>query len=110
MNLTIKPLDTFKNSAKKLAKKYKNISKDLKSLQNQLSTNPSLGISLGRNCYKIRVANSSIPTGKSGGFRVIYYYKLNNIIYLMDIYSKSDLESISDEKLQQILRDNSLID
>ena len=110
MNLTIKPLKTFKKSAKKLAKRYKNISKDLKSIQDQLQTNPNLGINLGKNCYKIKVANSSIPTGKSGGFRVIYYYRLDDTIYLMEIYSKSDLENISDEKLQEILRDNSLID
>ena len=57
----------------------------------------------------IRVQNSSIPTGKSGGFRVIYYFlDENNKIYLIDIYSKTDIETISETKLIEILKDNGL--
>jgi len=110
MNLIIKPLDTFKKSAKNLSKKYKKISEDLKSLEATLRDNPEAGINIGKNCFKIRVANSSIPKGKSGGFRVIYYYRIDDVIYLMDIYSKSDLENISEERLTEILKDNSLLD
>lgn len=109
MNLTIKPLETFKKEVKKLHKKYKNISNDLKELQKQLEQNPKAGIDLGANCYKIRLQNSSIPTGKSGGFRVVYYYIDNyGMIYLMSIYSKTELENISDEKILEILKDNGL--
>ncbi|MGE4456761.1 MAG: hypothetical protein AB7E13_07480 [Arcobacteraceae bacterium] len=109
MNLQIKVLENFAKEVKKLSKRYKNISQDLKSLQMELTQNPICGISLGNNCYKIRVANSSIPTGKSGGFRVIYYYiDSQGIIYLMSIYSKSDLDSISDERILEILRENGL--
>ncbi|MBT5935872.1 hypothetical protein [Sulfurimonas sp.] len=109
MNLTITSLESFSKEIKKLFKKYKNISQDLKSLQNELLTNPKAGIELGSNCYKIRLANSSIPTEKSGGLRVIYYYldeKSN--IYLMSIYSKTDLENISDSKLVDILTSSGL--
>ncbi|MEA2050733.1 MAG: type II toxin-antitoxin system RelE/ParE family toxin [Campylobacterota bacterium] len=108
MNLTIKPLESFKKSVKKLAKRYKNIAKDLYTLEEELTSNPACGTHIGSNCYKIRVANSSIPTGKSGGFRVIYYKKIKNTIYLMDIYSKSDMENITDEKILEILRGNGL--
>jgi len=108
MNLIIKPLESFKKSAKKLAKRYKNIAKDLKGLEDELSSNPDCGTYIGSNCFKIRVVNSSIPTGKSGGFRVIYYKKIKNIIYLMEIYSKSDIENITDEKILEILRGNGL--
>jgi len=108
MNLTIKPLESFKKSAKKLAKRYKNIAEDLCTLEEELTTNPDRGTYIGSNCYKIRVANSSIPTGKSGGFRVIYYKKIKHTIYLMDIYSKSDMENITDEKILEILRGNGL--
>ena len=52
MNLTIKPLESFKKSIKKLAKKYKNIAQDLKELQNELLNNPKAGIELGNYCYK----------------------------------------------------------
>ncbi len=108
MNLTIKPLESFTKSIKKLAKKYKNIAQDLKVLQHELRNNPKAGIELGKHCYKIRVVNSSIPTGKSGGFRVVYYQKIENTIYLMEIYSKSDMENITDEKILEILKNNGL--
>jgi len=108
MNLTIKPLESFKKSIKKLAKKYKNIAHDLKELQNELLNNPKAGIELGNYCYKIRVANSSVPTGKSGGFRVVYYRKIEDTLYLMEIYSKSDMENITDEKILEILKNNGL--
>ena len=111
MNLTIKTLENFKKEVKRLAKKYKNIASDLKILQEELILNPKSGIELGNNCFKIRIANSSIPTGKSGGFRVIYYYiNPKGIIYLMSIYSKSDLENIEDSKIIQLLQENDLID
>ena len=110
MNLTITSLDNFNKDIKKIFKKYKQIATDLKELQSTLHENPKAGVELGNNCYKIRLANSSIPTGKSAGFRVIYYYlDEQNNIYLMSIYSKTELENISDEKLLQILNSNGLV-
>jgi len=110
MNLNIISLENFKRDIKKLFKKYKQITKDLKTLQQELEKNPKAGIELGSYCYKIRVANSSVPTGKSGGFRVIYYYLDNeNNIYLMAIYSKSELSNISESKILAILQENDLI-
>lgn len=110
MSLTIKSLESFALEAKKLAKRYKNISQDPKTLQEELNKNPKSGIPLGANCYKIKLPNSSVPTGKSGGFRVIYYYlgKDNTIYYLMSIYSKSDMENIDEAKILQILKGNEL--
>lgn len=108
MNLTITLVNNFVKEVKRLAKKYKNISSDLKILKDELLLNPISGTELGNNCYKIRLANSSIPTGKSGGFRVIYYYIKDSNIYLLSIYSKSDIENISEEKLKEILKENEL--
>jgi len=60
-------------------------------------------ISLGS--FTKDVKNLSVPTGKSGGFRVIYYYlDEENNLYLMAIYSKTKLENISDEKIIEILK------
>ncbi|MBN2768877.1 MAG: type II toxin-antitoxin system RelE/ParE family toxin [Campylobacterales bacterium] len=110
MNLKIIVLDNFAKEVKKLAKRYKQIASDLKELEALLSEDARSGVHLGGRCYKIRLANSSIPTGKSGGFRVIYYYlDEQNNIYLMSIYAKSDLENISDEKIIEILEDNGLL-
>jgi len=49
-----------------------------------------MSIFLKNNYYKIRVINSSVPTDKSGGFRVAYcYIDKDNNIYLISIYSKT---------------------
>jgi len=109
MNLKITNLTSFSKDIKRLYKKYRNLSKDLKTLKHELEQNPKAGIELGANCYKIRLENSSVPTGKSKGFRVIYYYideKQN--IYLMAMYSKSELANISDSKIIEILKENGL--
>ena len=109
MNLTIVSLDIFSKDVKKLHKKYKNISNDLKKLQVTLLQDSKAGLELGYNCYKIRVANSSIPTGKRGRFRVLYYYlDSQDNIYLMTMYSKTELENISDDRLLDILKTNGL--
>ncbi len=104
MNLTIISLETFTKDVKRLHKKYKNISHDLKNLRQTLSHDQKAGVELGKNCFKIRVPNSSIPTGKRGGFRVVYYYHDGEYIYLMTMYAKSDLENISEERLKEILK------
>jgi len=103
MNLKIVNLPTFEKKVKKLFKKYRQLPKDLTKLQEILLNNPKAGIHIVRNCYKIRLENSSIPIGKSGGFRVIYYYIQDDKLYLMTIYSKSDLESISEKEIIEIL-------
>jgi len=109
MNLNIVNLSNFTKEVKKLYKKYKKLPNDLKVLKQELSGNPKCGIHLGLSLYKIRMANSSVPTGKSGGFRVIYYYlDTKNNIYLMSIYSKSEIEDIDESKLLEILKDNNI--
>ena len=103
-------LKEFTINVKQLAKKYKNIKNDLRQLQKELQVNPKSGIHLFGNCYKIRLVNSSVPTGKSGGFRVIYYYlDSNENIFLLSIYSKSDQANLSDEKIVQILKNNGMV-
>lgn len=110
MNLKIISLDSFSKNVKKLYKKYINLLNDLKSLKNTLRNNPKVGVKLGNNCYKMRLANSSKQSGKSGGFRVIYYYlDEQNRIYLITIYSKTELENVSDNRLLEILRKNGLL-
>jgi len=109
MNLKIISLESFSKDVKKLYKKYRKIADDLKVLEKELYSDPKCGIELGSNCYKIRLKNSSVPTGKSGGFRVIYYYlDARSNVYLMAMYSKSELENISDDRLVEILKENNL--
>lgn len=110
MNLKLIPTPEFSRAVKKLYKKYRLIFKDLEFLENELLNNPKSGIDLGNNCFKLRLSNSSIPTGKRGGFRVVYYYRSQNTkIYLLNIYSKTELENISDNRLLEIFKKNELI-
>ena len=104
--MTIEVLPRFEKELKRLAKKYKKIADDLTLFKQEILKNPVMGISLGNHCYKIRVPNSSVPTGKSGGFRIITLVKVEKEkIILLTIYSKSDKEDISDDELKDILRE-----
>lgn len=94
--------DNFLHEAKKLSKKYKRIKSDLKKAIKEIEEE-NLGTSLGFNLFKKRVPNSSIPTGKSGGFRIIIYQKLKDKIALISIYSKTQKESLSDDEIRVLL-------
>lgn len=70
----------------------------------ELSENPYLGTSLGDNRYKVRIAAKSKGKGKSGGIRVItYLITENKEIYTVDIYDKSERDSVSDKDLDSLI-------
>ena len=47
--------------------------------------------------------NSDNQKGKSAGYRVIYYIKTADEVRLLAMYAKSDQETISADKLREIL-------
>ncbi len=104
MPCNILTIPEFDKNVKQLSKRYKNIKYDLRELVNTLQTNPHLGTHLFGSCYKIRLSNSSVPTGKSKGFRVIAYYiaQADNL-YLLSMYSKSDKDTITDLEISELL-------
>lgn len=105
MSYNIIAVPEFLKQAKKLGKKYRSIKDDLSSLFEELEQTPTLGTSLGNNCYKVRLAIKSKGKGKSGGARVITHILIENeIIYLLSIYDKSDQDSISDEEIKELLK------
>ena len=105
MSYEIQILDTAKKDVKKLIKKYPKIKDDLLNLTNKLEENPFVGIHLGKSFYKIRMKNSSISKGKSGGFRVIYFLIVDEKILILKIYSKNEIENLSNEYIFSLLRD-----
>ncbi|MDQ7061895.1 MAG: type II toxin-antitoxin system RelE/ParE family toxin [Sulfurimonas sp.] len=105
MNFKIETIPRFEKDVKKLKKKFPKIKSDLVKLVNILSLNPESGTDLGANIFKIRISNSSIPTGKSGGFRIITYYKKDDTLYLVTIYSKTEQDNILTDKLRQIVKE-----
>ena len=60
---------------------------------------------LGYDVYKVRLKNPSAKRGKRGGFRAIYYIKTAQFIILLTIYSKSQQEDISVERIRRIIAD-----
>jgi len=101
----IEYIPNFYKKIKKLSKKNKNLVKDIQELVKVLEKDPTTGIFLGNDIYKIRVANSSKNIGKRGGFRVItYYIDENNVVYLVEIYEKNSIDNIPIEQLIKIIQ------
>jgi mRNA-degrading endonuclease RelE of RelBE toxin-antitoxin system len=109
MSFEVIATDPFERKLKRLAKKHKSIALDLASIFEELEENPTLGVYLGKNCYKIRVAISSKGKGKSGGARIITYVRVvKNTVFLMDIFDKTEQSTITDKEIQILI--NSLVE
>ncbi len=105
MSFSISTISLFDSQAKRLAKKYPSLKKELKELIESLEENPTQGNAIGSNFYKIRLAISSKGKGKSGGARVITYVKITRQnVYLTSIYDKSEKADISLNELERILK------
>ena len=110
MSFEIKFVPNFDKEIKQLSKKYPSIKQDLLQLIEEIVEDPFLGEPLGKDCYKIRMAIASKNKGKSGGSRVITCVKVvNETVFLLSIYDKSEKESIEDSKLKSLLEINDLI-
>jgi len=105
MSFKIVLTEKFKKEAKRLSKKYPSLKIELSELNTNLSSDPTSGISLGSNTYKIRIAIKSKGTGKSGGARVItYVITENKKVFLLTIYDKADMDSIDDKAVKHIIK------
>lgn len=95
----------FAKQVKKLTKRYRKIRKDIDHFLDGIQNIDHLGITLGDNLYKTRIRNSSAQKGKSGGFRLFTLVNYNTKqIVLVYIYSKSDLENITEQELDEIIK------
>ncbi|MDN3579691.1 type II toxin-antitoxin system RelE/ParE family toxin [Mucilaginibacter flavus] len=105
MSYNVKFISKFEKELKRLAKKHPSLKSDFSSLLLSLKENPSQGISLGNDCYKIRMSISSKGKGKSGGARVITCFKIvQNTVFLLTIFDKSEQENIADKELKELLK------
>lgn len=102
----------FKRDAKKYEKKYKHIKDDLQEVINEIKNGSLKGdvvpnirmVDNENNVIKVRVANSDIPCGDRGGYRLIYYAERSDKrIYLLTVYCKRDIENISNKEIQKIV-------
>ena len=96
----------FQRDLRELAKRYRSIRSDVQPLIDQLQAGEISGdriAGIKYQVFKVRIKNSNIQKGKSGGYRVIYYLKNAQGIILTTIYSKSDLTDVSNEIIEQAI-------
>ena len=104
MSFSVKFIPKFEKELKQLAKKYPSLKSDFSTFLLSIKENPTQGTALGNNCYKIRFAIRSKGKGKAGGARIITCVKIvNETVYLLTIFNKSEQESISDQDLKELL-------
>ena len=98
--------DEFRKDIKKIGKRYRSVKQDVRSLTAQLKAGETPGDRITGNkypVYKVRVKNSDIKKGQSGGYRVIYYIRTAEVILLTNIYSKSDRSDISNKEVEDVI-------
>ena len=96
----------FTKDIRNLKKRYRAIESDIEPLIERLEAGETPGDRVTGSkypVYKVRVINSNIKKGQSGGYRVIYYIRTPEAILLTNIYSKSDLSDISNKEVEDVI-------
>jgi len=105
MSFKVKSIPVFERQAKRLKKKFPSLKKEIQTLIHELKEEPTKGVFIGHNCYKIRLAITSKGKGKSGGGRVITHVIFKeDIVYLLTIYDKSELENFTDKEILELIK------
>jgi mRNA-degrading endonuclease RelE of RelBE toxin-antitoxin system len=101
MSYNVVTIPPFERQLKRLAKKFPSLKMEYANLIESLEENPVQGVAMANSCYKIRVAIKSKGKGKSGGARVITHVQVvENNVFLLAIYDKSEQEDISDKEIR----------
>ena len=99
--------DRFESEVRQLSKRYRRIRIDIQPIIEQLESGELPGdqiLGMESILFKVRVKNSNIQKGKSGGYRIIYYVKTEDKILLVTIYAKSDKPDIPAAEIREILK------
>ena len=97
----------FSQDARKLQKRYPHIFSDVEPLKNSLANGEIPGDQIpgvGYTVFKVRIRNSDVQRGKSGGYRVVYYLQLVDRIVLLTIYSKSEQSDVTADVIRRIIQ------
>ena len=72
----------------------------------ELEANPTKGVPLGNDIYKIRLAIASKGKGKSGGARVLTFIRVTDTaVILFSIYNQGEKDAISDKEVTELIKD-----
>lgn len=98
----------FRKQVRKLEKRYRKLQSDLQPILIQIQVGEIIGDRLqgiDAEVFKVRIRNSDVNRGKSGGYRMIYWLKLPECVVLLDIYSKSDRDDVQINIIQNIINE-----
>jgi mRNA-degrading endonuclease RelE of RelBE toxin-antitoxin system len=96
----------FIRRLKELIKRYRKIQADIQPIIEQLQNGNFIGdriSGLDFTIFKVRAKNSDIPTGKSGGYRLIYQVVSPELVLLLLIYAKSDRADVSLDEIEDAI-------
>ncbi|OJW72779.1 MAG: hypothetical protein BGO68_00575 [Candidatus Amoebophilus sp. 36-38] len=94
----------FEKELKRLAKKFPSLKNEFSKFITDIIENPKKGTSIGKRCYKIRLAIDSKGKGKSGGARIItYLYIETKTVYLLTIYDKGKKADLNLNELKEMI-------
>lgn len=106
MNYSVVLTRSFKRSVKRMEKRFRHVKNDVHIAIQVLLQSPKLGVVIpGASGIQVRVRNTDLPKGKSGGYRLLYYVEDQPAptIHLLLLYAKSDREDVTRRELQQLL-------
>ena len=104
MKYNVFSIPPFNRQLKTLAKKYPSLKGEVKELIESLEENPEQGDPLANSCYKIRLAIASKGKGKRGGARIVtHLHVVGQIVYLLTIYDKSYIDTITEREINFLL-------
>ena len=98
--------EEFDRAFKRLKKRYRSLPDDVKKLLASLVENPEQGVELHNGLRKVRISFASKGHGKRGGGRVIIQLAVTeDCLTFVYIYDKADMQNVSDNFLDQVIRD-----
>jgi addiction module RelE/StbE family toxin len=101
-SVSVQVTPPFLRRLKDLAKRYRQVKKDIQPVIDELQAGNFIGDQItgtGYTVLKVRVKNCDIPTGKRGGYRIIYQIISPQLVSLLLIYAKSDQADVAAEEI-----------
>ena len=102
----------FEKDIKHYRKKFKSVADDVNEIVEELERGNLQGdivpniemLDDNNNIVKVRIANSDTKSGKSSGYRLIYYAeKSDGTIYLLTLYYKKEKENFTNKEIQELI-------
>jgi mRNA-degrading endonuclease RelE of RelBE toxin-antitoxin system len=111
MNPALVERPEFQNEIKRLSRKFRHIENDLQDFYKEFLSAPLVRAfaipGFERKLWKVRMKSADQQRGKSGGFRLIFYFDENKPVALqmLTLYPKTERADISSDELQRLLKD-----